>query len=194
MQSKPGPIPRPDPIAASERAEPVVIAAWDPAWAPTFADIAVRLKAALGDVAVGIEHVGSTAVNGLDAKPIIDIDVVVRNDADVPSAIVRLAAIGYEHLGDLGIMGREAFRAPPGAPAQHLYVCPAASAELRAHLIFRDALRLRPALAASYAVLKHELAAQYRDDRDSYAEGKSHFIASALQDARDDGSRRAQRR
>ncbi len=193
MQSKPGPGPRPDPIAPAERAEPVVIAAWDPAWALTFDAICARVAAALGDVAVGIEHVGSTAVTGLDAKPIIDIDVVVRNDGDVPEAIARLAAIGYEHLGDLGIIGRDAFRAPAGSPAQHLFVCPAASAELRAHLIFRDALRLQPALAAGYAALKHELAARYRDDRDSYAEGKSHFIASALQDARDDGSRRAQR-
>jgi GrpB-like predicted nucleotidyltransferase (UPF0157 family) len=89
-------------------------------------------------------------------------------------------------------VGRDAFRAPAGAPAQHLYVCPASSAELRAHLIFRDALRRRPELAAAYASLKRELAATHRDDRDSYAEGKSRFIATALQDERDP-SRRAQR-
>lgn len=185
--------PRPDPIAPAERAEPVVIAAWDPAWAQAFNAICARLAAVLGEVAVGIEHVGSTAVGGLDAKPIIDIDVVVRDEAAIPTAIARLATIGYAHLGDLGIIGREAFRAPPGSPGQHLYVCPASSAELRAHLIFRDALRMRPELAAAYAALKHELAVRYRDDRDSYAEGKSRFIAAALQDARD-GSRRAQRR
>lgn len=192
VQSKPGGT-RPDPIAPQERAEPVVVAGWDPAWEQTFAAIRTRVAAALGDAAVGIEHVGSTAVSGLDAKPIIDIDVVVRNEGDVAEAIARLATIGYEHLGDLGIIGREAFRAPAGSPAQHLFVCPASSAELRAHLIFRDALRTRPALAATYAALKHELAARYRDDRDAYAEGKSRFIAVALQDERE-GSRRAQRR
>jgi GrpB-like predicted nucleotidyltransferase (UPF0157 family) len=186
-------IPLNDPIAPAERAQPVVLVAWDPAWERTFAAIRARVAEALGDVAVGIEHVGSTAVAGLSAKPIIDVDVVVRREQDVAVAIARLATIGYEHLGNLGIIGRDAFRAPAGAPPQHLYVCPASSAELRAHLIFRDALRRRPELATAYDALKHELAAAYRNDRDSYAEGKSRFIAGALQDERE-GSRRAQRK
>jgi GrpB-like predicted nucleotidyltransferase (UPF0157 family) len=169
------------------------VVAWDPAWAQTFAAIQARVGDVLDDLAVGIEHVGSTAVAGLAAKPIIDVDVVVRREQDVPRAIELLATIGYEHLGDLGIIGRDAFRAPAGAPAHHLYVCPASSAELRAHLIFRDALRRRPELAKAYEALKHALAAAYRNDRDSYAEGKSRFIASALQDERE-VSRRAQRK
>lgn len=193
MDGNRGSIPTHDPIAPAERAQPVVLAAWDPAWEHTFAAIRDRVAEALGDVAVGIEHVGSTAVAGLAAKPIIDIDVVLRREQDVAEAIVRLAAIGYQHLGNLGIVGRDAFRAPAGAPAHHLYVCPASSAELRAHLIFRDALRRRPDLAKAYETLKRELAAAYRNDRDSYAEGKSRFIASALQDERE-GPRRAQRK
>jgi GrpB-like predicted nucleotidyltransferase (UPF0157 family) len=181
-----------DAIAPHERAEPVVIVAYDPSWPQTFAAIRARLAAALGDVAIGIEHVGSTAVVGLAAKPIIDIDIVVRSSQDIGAAVDLLAAIGYRHLGDLGIVGREAFRAPADAPDQHVFVCPAASAELRAHLGFRDELRAYPELALDYALLKTELARRYRDDRDSYAEGKSRFIASALQEQRE-GSRRTQR-
>jgi GrpB-like predicted nucleotidyltransferase (UPF0157 family) len=192
VQQKGSAAPGIDPIAPEERAQPVILADWDPGWSRTFAAIRDQVGAALGDIAVGIEHVGSTAVEGLTAKPIVDVDVVVRREHDLAEAIRRLASIGYVHLGDLGIVGRDAFRAPAGASAQHLYVCPASSAELRAHLIFRDALRRRPELAAAYAALKRELAATHRDDRDSYAEGKSRFIATALQDERDP-SRRAQR-
>ncbi len=104
-----------------------------------------------------------------------------------------LAEIGYAYLGDLGIHGREAFRAPAGLPRHHLYVCPAGSAALTAHLILRDELRADPELAARYAALKRDLAARYRDDRDAYAEGKSTFVTAVLLRARD-GDQRARRR
>ncbi len=171
---------RHDPISAEERAEPVVIAPYDPAWPAAFEQIRARVAVALGELAVGIEHVGSTAVPGLAAKPILDVDAIVRNDAHVEEAIRRLARAGFAHLGDLGIAGREAFRSPAGLPRNHLYVCAVATPELRAHLALRDALRADPALAERYAALKRELAAKYRDDRDAYAEGKSAFIRSVL--------------
>lgn len=181
-----------DVIAPHERAEPVILVAYDPAWPHTFEAIRATVAAALGELAIGIEHVGSTAVPGLPAKPIIDIDVVVRRDGDLPDAAARLAAIGYRYLGNLGIIGRDAFRAPTGAPEQHLFVCPSASAELRAHLGFRDALRRSPDLAAEYAALKAQLAQTHRYNRDAYAEGKSRFIAAALADAHE-GPRRSRR-
>ncbi|MEA2688420.1 MAG: hypothetical protein QOD51_1027, partial [Candidatus Eremiobacteraeota bacterium] len=93
-------------------------------------------------------------------------------------------ALGYTHIGDLGIVGRDAFRAAPDLPRHHLYVCAAGSAALQAHLTLRDALRADPQLAAAYAALKRELAERYRDDRDSYAEGKTAFITSVLLDER----------
>jgi GrpB-like predicted nucleotidyltransferase (UPF0157 family) len=182
----------PDPITAQERAEPVVVVAYDPAWPSAFEAIRARLAPVLGEVAIGIEHIGSTAVPGLAAKPIIDVDVVVRNKGDVAQAARRLATLGYTALGDLGIVDREAFRAPAGMPRHHLFVCPVASSELRAHLLLRDALRRRPELVESFTTLKRELARLYRDDRDGYAEGKSRFIATALQEERDP-SRRSQR-
>ncbi len=182
--------PRVDPISPEQRAEPVVVVPYDPAWPAAFARLRDRLAPALGELAVGIEHVGSTAVPGLDAKPIIDVDVVIRHTDDFGAVVERLATLGYEHLGDLGIAGREAFRATPDQPRHHLYVCAAGAPALQAHLALRDALRADPQLATAYAALKRELAERYRDDRDSYAESKSAFIASVLRGARERRERR----
>jgi GrpB-like predicted nucleotidyltransferase (UPF0157 family) len=181
-----------DPISPQERAEPVEVVPFDPAWPATFEVLRERIAPALGELAVGIEHVGSTAVPGLDAKPIVDIDVVIRYADDFTTAAQRLASLGYVHLGDLGIIGREAFRAPAGSPRHHLYVCASGSASLQAHLTLRDALRGDPALAAAYGALKRDLAAEFRDDRDSYTEGKTAFIRSVLLDVRE-GRRRSLR-
>jgi GrpB-like predicted nucleotidyltransferase (UPF0157 family) len=187
--------PRVDPISPEQRAEPVVVVPYDPAWPQTFERVRARVAAALGESAVGIEHVGSTAVPGLDAKPIVDVDVVVRPEQDLAVVVERLGALGYRHLGDLGILGREAFRAPAGddLPRHHLYVCPVGSGALSAHLILRDELRADPALAAQYAALKRDLAERYRADRDAYTEGKTRFITAVLLRARD-GDQRARRR
>jgi GrpB-like predicted nucleotidyltransferase (UPF0157 family) len=182
-----------DPISPEQRAEPVVVVEYDPAWVTAFELLRDRIAPVLGDLAVGIEHVGSTAVPGLDAKPIVDIDVVIRRAEDLDEAAARLEMLGYTRLGDLGIVGREAFRALAELPRHHLYVCAAGSAPLQAHLTLRDALRADPELAASYAALKRELAERFRDDRDSYTEGKTAFITSVLLDERS-GERRAQRK
>jgi GrpB-like predicted nucleotidyltransferase (UPF0157 family) len=132
-------------------------------------------------------------VPGLAAKPIIDIDVVIRHADDVPSAAAQLATLGYLQLGDLGIIGREAFRAPAGEPRHHLYVCAAGSPALQAHLILRDALRGDGELARQYGELKRVLAERYGDDRDAYAEGKSGFVAAVLRRERDHDKRSLRR-
>src|ERR1700680_2575722 len=93
-----------DPISPEERAEPVVVVPYDPAWPAAFELLRDRMAPVLGELAVGIEHVGSTAVPGLDAKPILDIDVVIRHADDFAAAAARLATLGYVHLGDLGIV------------------------------------------------------------------------------------------
>jgi GrpB-like predicted nucleotidyltransferase (UPF0157 family) len=184
---------RRDPISPQERAEPVEVVAYDAAWPATFDAVRDRIAPVLGELAVGIEHVGSTAVPGLDAKPIVDVDVVIRDAGDFDAVAQRLATIGYLHLGDLGIVGREAFRAPAGSPRHHLFVCASGSTALQAHLTLRDALRADPALAAAYGALKHELAVTFRHDRDSYTEGKTAFIRTVLLDVRE-GRRRSLRR
>jgi GrpB-like predicted nucleotidyltransferase (UPF0157 family) len=158
----------------------VEIADHDPAWPAAFAVIRDQIAAALGPLAQRIEHVGSTAVPGLPAKPVIDLDVVIATRADLPEVITRLASLGYRHEGDLGITGREAFASPAAAPARHLYVCTADSRELTRHLAFRDYLRTHSGQAHAYAELKRSLAAEFRSDRDAYNRSKAAFVEQAL--------------
>jgi len=158
---------------------PIEISDYDPGWPAAFAAIRDQVAAALGPLARRIEHVGSTAVPGLPAKPIIDLDVVIATRADLPEAISRLAVLGYRHQGDLGIAGREAF-ASTASPARHLYVCTADSRELARYLAFRDYLRTHPGQARAYAELKRSLAARFRTDRDAYSRGKTAFVEQAL--------------
>ena len=146
-----------------------------------FESIRQRVEFVLGALLVRVEHIGSTAVPGLPAKPIIDIDVVIRPN-DIDAGIRQLAAIGYVHRGDLGISGRESFAPPPGGPPHHLYLCPADSRALADHLRFRDALRGDQELAKKYAALKRYLAIQYRTDREGYCDAKSLFIINTLRD------------
>ncbi|MEK7477206.1 MAG: GrpB family protein [Candidatus Coatesbacteria bacterium] len=162
---------------------PVTICDYDPSWPLTFEALRSRMTAGLGALAVRIEHVGSTSVPGLAAKPIIDLDVVVASRDDVPRTIEALDRLGYTHQGDLGIPGREAFNGPATVPGHHLYLCAADSAELRRHLAFRDYLRAHPEAAVGYARLKRELAQRHQGDRDAYTEGKTAFVQGILRTA-----------
>ena len=162
--------------------EPVRIVEYDAAWPERFRALARRAAAALGGLALAVEHVGSTSVPGLAAKPVIDLDVVVR-PADLDQAIGQLATLGYVHRGELGVPGRHAFRPPPGEPKHHLYLCVAGSEGLRDHLRFRDHLRAHPGVAREYAALKQRLARAYGTDRDGYQEAKRAFIDAVTQQA-----------
>jgi GrpB-like predicted nucleotidyltransferase (UPF0157 family) len=162
----------------------LVVGDYDDEWPALFERIAEPVREALGDLAAEVEHVGSTAVPGLAAKPVIDVDVVVRRPEDVPTAIERLRGLGYVYQGDKGIRGREAFMWPPGAPPHHLYVVVAGSKPHADHVHFRDYLRDHPEVAEEYASLKKELAARYGNDRARYTEAKSEFIAAVLEKAR----------
>jgi GrpB-like predicted nucleotidyltransferase (UPF0157 family) len=160
--------------------EPIVIEEPDPAWPALFERLAAPLRTAVADLGGGVEHVGSTAVPGLAAKPVVDIDVVVRTPQDVPGAVERLGRLGYVYQGDKGIPGREAFLWPPGAPVHHLYVVVAGSPPHRAHVQFRDLLRERSDVADAYAELKRSLAQRHGVDRLGYTEAKTAFIERAL--------------
>jgi GrpB-like predicted nucleotidyltransferase (UPF0157 family) len=163
--------------------EQVVVCEYDPTWPDYFAKLAARINAVLGGLVERIEHIGSTAVPGLAAKPIIDLDVVLASPADLPEAMARLSTIGYVHEGDLGIAGRAAFISPPVEPRHHLYVLSMDADELRRHVAFRDALRADPPLRDRYAALKKSLASQRARDRGAYTAGKTDFIVAALQAA-----------
>lgn len=169
----------------------IIVVDYDPAWAATFERLRATLWPVVADVAVAIEHVGSTAVPGLAAKPIVDLDVVVRGRADVPAVVGRLTALGYDHRGDLGIEGREAFRSPDGTPAHHLYVCRSDAASLANHLALRDHLRAHPERAHAYGALKRRLAHECAHDIDAYVAGKTDFIVEILREAGIDRERLA---
>ncbi len=167
--------------------EPVIIADYDPAWPEQFGEIAGRVRAAFADAPLAaVEHIGSTAVPGLAAKPIIDLNVVVPTREDVPGAITRLSTLGYVHEGDRGITGRDAFRCPPGTAWHHLYVCASGNAEHCRQIAFRDYLRASPDEARRYAALKRELAQRFRQDRPAYSEGKTKFVEAVLVMAQDE--------
>jgi GrpB-like predicted nucleotidyltransferase (UPF0157 family) len=163
-------------ITPAPMVDPIVVVDYDPAWPALFAALRAPVAATLGDMAVAIEHVGSTAVPGLAAKPIIDLDVAIRTETRLPAAIERLARLGYAYEGHKGIPGRAAFAWPPQAVRHHLYVCALDSVEYRCHLLFRDYLRTHPETTAAYAALKRQLAARYRLQRDAYAEAKGPFV------------------
>ncbi|MBV9540127.1 MAG: GrpB family protein [Alphaproteobacteria bacterium] len=162
---------------------PVIIVDYDPRWPEVFEQLRAPLAAALGDVAQTIQHVGSTSVPGLAAKPIIDIDVLLMSADKLPLAIERLVPLGYRHEGDLGVPDREAFDRPPHLPYHHLYMCPPHSAEYRRHVAFRDFLRAHPEEANAYGALKRELAVQYRNDREGYSIAKTDFVTGILKRA-----------
>jgi GrpB-like predicted nucleotidyltransferase (UPF0157 family) len=161
-------------------ANPVIILDYDPNWPGLFQSLRKRIADALGDMAAAIEHVGSTAVPNLPAKPIIDIDVLLIFETMLPAAIERLATLGYIHRGNLGIPEREAFFAPPNDLPHHLYVCPPSSAEFRRHIAFRDYLRAHSKDAKAYGDLKIALAERFREDRSAYNRAKGDFVAETI--------------
>ncbi|MDQ8024244.1 MAG: GrpB family protein [Moraxellaceae bacterium] len=162
---------------------PIVVVDYDPQWPLCFAQLRDRIWPVLSDIASTIEHVGSTAVPGLAAKPVIDMDIVLPGPAQIQQAIERLARLGYEHRGNQGIEGREAFRQPAGLPPHHLYACVADSLALANHLAVRDALRADPVLAARYGSLKKRLAGECAGDIDTYVAGKTGLLLDILQQA-----------
>lgn len=162
----------------------VEVVAYDGRWPELFEGVRAAIAPAVAELGAVVEHVGSTSVVGLAAKPIIDVDVVVRTASDVASAIAVLEGLGYRHRGDQGVPRREAFEAPPGVE-HHLYVVVAGSGPHRDHVDLRDYLRARPERAAEYGRLKFEIAAEYLPyDRVGYTEAKGPWIARALQEAR----------
>lgn len=159
------------------RTKNVVVEKWNPKWKDEFERIVDSLGEDVIYNSIKIEHVGSTSVEGLSAKPIIDLDIVIENDKF--EIIKRLLNDkGYKHEGDLGIEGREAFSysGKEELMTHHLYVCTKDSEELFKHITFRDFLKNNPALASEYSKVKEQAAVLYPDDIDKYMEFKSEII------------------
>ena len=160
------------------RTAKVTVLPYDSAWKSAFEAIKKEIEGAAGDLILGVEHVGSTSVEGMSAKPCIDLDVVIRDVSVLEAVIARLAAIGYIHEGDLGIPGREAFKYTdkPHLQTHHLYVCPRDSRELHRHITFREFLKSHPEAVRQYSRVKETAAQLYPDDIDRYIAYKSPFI------------------
>ena len=156
----------------------VIVTKYNPAWPQMFENEAKIVKEVLGENCIAIYHIGSTSIVGLDAKPIIDIDVVIKDYNALKDTISALEKIGYQYEGDLGIPGREAFRydGKDHLKKHHLYVCPADSPELKRQIEFRDYLRTHPDAVRKYSLIKEEGAKKYPDDIERYIEYKSPFI------------------
>ncbi len=162
---------------------PIEIVPYDDRWPGLFESWRNQLRSALGAAAISIHHVGSTAVPGLAAKPIVDIQVGVARLDDESSYVPQIEATGVL------LRSRESehryFRPAGDEPrVVHIHVCEAAGVWAADHLLFRDFLRNSATVRDSYAALKTDLAARYRSDRLAYTDGKATFIVSKLAEAR----------
>jgi GrpB-like predicted nucleotidyltransferase (UPF0157 family) len=156
-----------------------------PKW---FAAIKARIEPKLAGIAHSFEHVGSTAVPEMTAKPVIDIDIVVER-GDFAVVKERLAGLGYAYEGDKGLADREAFdladaEARAALPEHHLYVCIAGAPELNKHLIFRDFMRGHPEWVRKLSEHKVELCRWHANDRAAYIDGKSEMVQQITELAR----------
>ena len=150
-----------------------------PRWSELYEEEAGRIRRALGDVALDVQHVGSTAVPGLRAKPILDIAVGVRRLDDAERYRAPLEALGYDYRPEAGVPNTVVFGR--GTPRTHLVHVVAHDGPVWAGLVgFRDALRVDPELAQEYAALKEDLARKHPGDRAAYTEGKGSFVRAVV--------------
>lgn len=170
-----------DPVGARV----IRIVPYDPPWPVRFAELARTLRRALGDVALRIDHIGSTAVVGLAAKPVIDIQVSVA--ALEPTAPFRdpLQRLGFVYRAQNTERTKRYFREPPGEPRTHIHVRRAGSFSEQFPLLFRDYLRTHPADKIAYVALKRRLAAEFRHDGAAYTDAKVDFFWEVIRRADD---------
>jgi GrpB-like predicted nucleotidyltransferase (UPF0157 family) len=167
-----------------------LIEPYDPDWKTGFEKIKIVLETELKNIDIDIQHVGSTSIPGLCAKPILDIDIIIDKQTLLDDVSTRLAKIGYLNKGEQGITGRFAFRqisafTPETAIQQkwlahHLYVCFSDSLALKNHLLFRNALLQNRELVERYSALKMDLVKEKGMTREEYTKRKTEFIISVL--------------
>lgn len=159
----------------------IEVTTYDPEWPRMFERIRAHVWPHIQHAAISVEHVGSTSVPGLRAKPVIDACIVVASRRDIPHVVQTLTAVGYVHRGDLGVPDREVFTPPAALPKHHLYASHRGSLTLKNQTGLRDYLRARPEAAREYGDLKASLARRFPADIDSYIAGKTEFVLGVLQ-------------
>ncbi|CAG7650448.1 Dephospho-CoA kinase [Paenibacillus solanacearum] len=163
--------------------DPVVIVPYNAEWPQLFREIGERLRTSLGGTAIRIDHIGSTSIPGLDAKPVIDIQVSVAQLKPLDSIITAMEATGYRYRADNPDLTKAYFREMPGGRRTHIHVRRAGSWPEQTALMFRDYLRLHPDDAAAYAEEKRRLAERYRDNRGAYVDAKDPIIWTIIHKA-----------
>jgi GrpB-like predicted nucleotidyltransferase (UPF0157 family) len=163
--------------------QPIELAAYDPAWPTRFAELGRDLRAGLDAVALRIDHIGSTSVPGLAAKPIIDIQVSVADFEPLAAYRLPLEQLGYVYRADNPERTKRYFREPSGRRRTHVHVRRAGSFSEQWALLFRDYLRAHAEVAAEYAAVKQRLALRFRDDRPAYVDAKGPLLWEIIRKA-----------
>ena len=154
----------------------IILVPHDPRWARAFAAARAANMEACGDCVLDVVHVGSTAIPGIAAKPVIDLMVLLRRHEDGLACVGPMAALGNEFHGEAGLDGRHYFR--KGQPrTHHVHMYASDHPEVGRHIRFRDYLRQHPEQASAYEALKREIAARFGGDTRAYSDGKSEFCA-----------------
>jgi GrpB-like predicted nucleotidyltransferase (UPF0157 family) len=151
---------------------------YDSSWPQRFDLERERVASALGDIVIALHHIGSTAVPGIRAKPIIDLLLEVTDQAELDRCSSRMESLGYEAKGEFGIPGRRYFRRNDanGERTHQVHAFAFGSGEVLRHLAFRDYLIANPEIAESYGDLKQRLAASFPNDIEGYSNGKDRFM------------------
>jgi GrpB-like predicted nucleotidyltransferase (UPF0157 family) len=158
----------------------IEVVPYDPRWPKAFEEEAKKLAGALGKNCVTLYHIGSTAVPGLAAKPIIDILIVVKDIFEVDKKAKELEKLGYIAKGENGIPFRRHFHKGDFIRTHNIHIYEEGSAEIDSHLYFRDYLREQDEKAEEYAKLKFDLAKKHPHGVIAYCEGKEGFIHKIL--------------
>lgn len=156
--------------------DPIIVVPYDPVWKSEFMQIGSAIRKALGDIAIRINHIGSTAIEGLDAKPVIDIQISVQALEPINNYKWRLEEIGFIHRADNPDLTKRYFREAPGRRRTHIHVREYGSWSEQSALLFRDYLREHPLDCRRYAETKYKLMELYRNERHRYVEAKEPII------------------
>ena len=159
------------------------IAPYNPEWKTMFNEIGARLRESLQDIAVRIDHVGSTSVVGLEAKPIVDIQISVNHYEEVLNYQSRIESVGFVLREENSDKTKRYFREVPGSRRTHIHVREAGSFSEQLTLLFRDYLRSHPEDGLRYAAAKHRLMKLFKNDRPKYVDGKGPIVWNIIQRA-----------
>lgn len=161
----------------------VRVVPYDPEWKKEFLKIKTMIIECIGDLIISVDHVGSTSIEGLTSKSVIDVDIVIDSYDVFPAVKDRLSKIGFEHIGNMDVEGREVFKRIfiDDFMSYNMYVCPKNGKGYLEHIAFRDYLKNHSEAMKAYGELKMKLAKQFRTDINGYANAKHDFIQNILE-------------